>query len=113
MIGKTTREERLRKLRGGRAEPAPDAPVAPGPKSKKPTGWDAHTIKAVRDAEPIGLAELTESVRDATAWMHWAPTTDEAVEASVRRLVTHGCLEWTADGYTHCWPRWAKLMGLK
>ena len=82
--------------------------------------WDGVAVggaggkeRAVRDAEPIGLAELTESVRDATAWMHWAPTTDEAVEASVRRLVTHGCLEWTADGYTHCWPRWAKLMGLK
>jgi len=38
--------------------------------------------------------------------------TDDEIEASVRRMVTHGVLEWTGEGYVHHRDRWDKLMGI-
>ena len=137
MIGKTTKEERLRKLKGVRPDPRP-SPGESRPTLKtadcstdtdhelgedkvitarrgvpKPGGWDAWVVTVLAKHGPLSLPDVKATVWESMPLWLWQRMTAAEVEECLCRLISHGLAEWTPAGYTCDRDRWRKHMGIK
>ena len=76
---------------------APLGPLAPAKKSEELIEWDGYTLEVVQRDGPISLPDLQRTLRSEPP--DGKLPLFSTIESSVARLVAHGAIVWTGEGY--------------